>query len=230
MYVYGSLEDYVDQTQVRKQPQSSGKTPLFFSDPCANVFNFNFGSGTMSGSGGGSSTETCEIVKIVIPCIYGGTGEHGSSVCGPDGTGPGSTTIIEYQCTRNYTSSINGTLANIINTILPIGPCGSSASPGGNIGINAQFKPATPCFDESICAKADALIDALDAVLDTPLTKTQKKRIYEGGTFFKFAETALVAMENGADVDFEDRLIYNSASDQEYLRRMAKKKEKFLMV
>ena len=38
-----------------------------------------------------------------------------------------------------------------------------------------------------------------------------------------FAEAALVALENGGEVDFEDRLIYNPALDQDYLGRMAKK-------
>ncbi len=224
MYVYGSLEDYINETQRTEQSQPSGKSPLFFSDPCSNVFNFNFGNGSLSGGGSGGSTESCEIIKIVIPCVYGGTGEHGSSACGPDGTGPGSTTIIEYQCTRIYTSNMGGTLANFINAILPIGPCGSSVSPRGNIGVNAQFKPATPCFDEAICAKADALIDALDAELDTPLTKTQKKRIYEGGTFFKFAEAALVALENGGEVDFEEMYILTETVDDNYVYQGPKQK------
>lgn len=116
-------------------------------------------------------------------------------------------------------------MSNLINIILPVGPCGSSVSPRGNIGINAQYKPATPCFDEAICAKSDALIEELNRLLDTPLSKQLEKRIYEGGTFFDFAEAAVVALENGGEVDFENRLIYDPTLDQDYLSLMAKKEK-----
>lgn len=223
MYVYDSLADYIDQTQTTRKPHSNGKAPLFMSNPCRTMFGFNFGNGSMTGArGGGGSAKVCSVVKTVIPCKAGGRGEHGPSECG---VGTGSTTIIEYQCTRIYTSNIVGSLSNLINIILPVGPCGSSVSPRGNIGINAQYKPATPCFDEAICAKSDALIEELNRLLDTPLSKQLEKRIYEGGTFFDFAEAAVVALENGGEVDFENRLIYDPTLDQDYLSLMAKKEK-----
>ncbi len=198
MYVYGSLVDYIDQAQTKRQPQPKGKTPLFMSNPCGNMFGFNFGNGSMTGGrggGGSGGTTVCSVVKTVKPCKARGAGEHGPSECG---VGTGSTTIIRYQCSNiNYKASISSTLSNMLNAIFLVGPCGSSVSPRGNIGINAQYKPATPCFDEAICAKADALIDELNRLLDTPLSKQLEKRIYEGGAFFDFAEAAVVALENG---------------------------------
>lgn len=38
-----------------------------------------------------------------------------------------------------------------------------------------------------------------------------------------FAKAAIVALENGGEVDFENRLVYDPALDQDYLGRMAKK-------
>lgn len=222
MYVYGSLVDYIDQAQTKRQPQPKGKTPLFMSNPCGNMFGFNFGNGSMTGGGGGGGsggTTVCSVVKTVKPCKAGGAGEHGPSECG---VGTGSTTIIRYQCSNiNYKASISSTLSNMLNAIFLVGPCGSSVSPRGNIGINAQYKPATPCFDEAICAKADALIDELNRLLDTPLSKQLEKRIYEGGAFFDFAEAAVVALENGGEVDVENRLIYNPQVAQNYKTRMS---------
>lgn len=222
MHVYGSLADYIDQSQEVDHSQTKEKAPLSSLGSCGSVFGFNFGKGSMRGGGRGGSTEVCTLVKTVKACKAGGRGEHGPSQCG---VGTGSTTIIRYECTKIYTSSIGSTLSNMVNTIFLNGRCGGSVSPKGNIGINAQFMPVTPCLDALTCAKADALIDELNSVLDTPLTKQQEKLIYEGGAFFDFAEAALVALENGGVVDVEDRLIYNPALDQDYRGRMAKKEK-----
>ena len=221
MHVYGSLADYIDQSQEVDHSQTKEKAPLSFLGSCGSVFGFNFGKGSMRGGGRGGSTEVCTLVKTVKACKAGGRGEHGPSQCG---VGTGSTTIIRYECTKIYTSSIGSTLSNMVNTIFLNGRCGGSVSPKGNIGINAQFMPVTPCLDALTCAKADALIDELNSVLDTPLTKQQEKLIYEGGAFFDFAEAAVVALENGGDVDIEELYISAETPDDNYVYQGPKQK------
>ena len=215
MRIYESIAGYLEQTSA--QGIHIKKTALRFSNPCNNVFDFNFGTGQMRGGGG---SKVCSVAKTVIPCRAGGRGEHGPSLCG---VGTGSTTVITYQCTRIYTSSISSTLSSMINAVLPLGPCGGGNPSLRNVGINAPFVPLTPCPDQLTCAKADALIDALSA-LGVTLPRTLKRRVYEGGAFFDFAEAALVALENGGEVDFEEFYISTETPDDNYVYQGPKQK------
>lgn len=120
-----TIKEYLEKENTKQKTASS---------PCGGI-TFDGGNSDPTGNSGNTNTgsSSYDCVISIIPhhvCPYGGT-DHDSSVCGPNGTGPGAPYYtVEWDCTLNYTQKtsiknkstdpcIGGSTSNNITT--PVG-------------------------------------------------------------------------------------------------------------